>query len=105
MALYSSVDLVAECAALGVEDDGNVGRENAFAGGVALLQQFPQHVAETRHGADGQAVRLARQRRKRVIGAKDIGGAIDQKHMVVRPDIAWIGGFGGVCLGAHGSAL
>ena len=40
-------------------------------------QQLPQHVAEAEHGIELQAVGLAIDRRQRVIGAKNVGRAID----------------------------
>src|SRR5690606_37408969 len=49
----------------------------------------PQHVAETEHGVDLQAVRLAVERRQRVIGAINVGRAVHQKEM------AALGGGGG----------
>ena len=47
-----------------------------------LGQQLPQHVAEAEHGIDLQAVRLAGQRRQRVIGAEDVAGAVHQEEVV-----------------------
>ena len=47
-----------------------------------LGQQLPQHVAEAEHGIDLQAVRLAGERRQRVIGAKNVAGAVHQKEVV-----------------------
>ena len=47
-----------------------------------LGQQLPQHVAEAEHGIDLQAVRLAGERRQRVIGAEDVAGAVHQEQVV-----------------------
>ena len=47
-----------------------------------LAQQLPQHVAEAEHGVDLQAVRLAGERRQRVIGAEDVARAVDQEDVV-----------------------
>src|SRR5665213_3275542 len=50
--------------------------------GLHLGHQLPQHVAEAEHGVDLQAVGLAGERRRRVIGAEDVTGAVHQKQMV-----------------------
>ena len=47
-----------------------------------VAQELPQHVAEAEHGVDLQAVRLAGERRQRVIGAENVAGAVDQKDVV-----------------------
>ena len=47
-----------------------------------LAQQLPQHIAEAEHGVDLQTVRFSGERRERVIGAKDVGGAVDQVDVV-----------------------
>ena len=47
-----------------------------------LVEQLPQHVAEAEHGVDLQAVRLAGERRQRVVGAENVAGAVDQEDMV-----------------------
>ena len=58
----------------------------------AVANQPPEHVAEAGHGADRQPVRLARQRRQRVVRPEDVGRAIDKEHMVAAPDRAVGGG-------------
>jgi hypothetical protein len=55
-----------------------------------LAQQLPQHIAKAEHGIDLQPVGFAVQRRQRVIGAKNIGGTVNQKDVV-----AFRGGFNG----------
>ena len=47
-----------------------------------LGEQLPQHVAEAEHGIDLQPVRLAGERRQRVIGAENVGGAVHQEEVV-----------------------
>src|SRR5262249_1304796 len=42
----------------------------------------PQHVAEAEHGIDLQTVGLAVERRQRVIGAENVGRAVDQEDVV-----------------------
>ena len=44
-----------------------------------VFEQFEQHVAKAADCADGQTVTRARQRRQRMIGAKNIARAVDQK--------------------------
>jgi hypothetical protein len=50
--------------------------------GLHFSQEFPQHVAEAEHGIHLQSVRFARKRRQGVIGAEDVGGAVDQEDMI-----------------------
>ncbi|MFP3386806.1 hypothetical protein, partial [Tritonibacter sp. SIMBA_163] len=45
-------------------------------------QQLPVHVAESEHGADGQTVLLAGQRREGVEGAEDESGAVDEEEVI-----------------------
>ena len=66
-----------------IENNRKMGRLIALLWRQAFLQQLPKHVAEARHGANRQPVRLAGQGRQRVVGAKDEGGAIDQNKVVV----------------------
>ena len=47
-----------------------------------VAQKLPQHIAETKHGIELQAVRLAVDRRQRVVGAKNVTRAVDQKDVV-----------------------
>ena len=47
-----------------------------------VAQKLPQHVAEAEHGIELQPVRLAVDRRQRVIGAENVAGAVDQKDVV-----------------------
>lgn len=52
-------------------------------GGVAgFLQQLPQHVAKSRNRTNWQAIGLARQWRQGVIGAENVGRAVDEIEMV-----------------------
>jgi hypothetical protein len=101
--LVVGIELVAERDLRLVEHDRQM-RRPVVLGHVA--QQLPQHVAEAEHGIDLQPVGLAVQRRQRVIGAEDVGRAIDQKHMVafagrLGGGVYWnlggglVGGFGG----------
>ncbi len=66
-----------------------------------VAQQLPQHVAETEHGIDLQAVRFAAKRRQRVIGAEDVARSVDQKDVIAFLQSA--GGSG--CGGLRGSGL
>ena len=66
------------------------------------LQQLPQHVAEAEHGVDLQPVRLAGQRRQRVIGAEDVARAVDQEDVVALLERAGDGGVGGGGFGGRG---
>ena len=100
--LVIGVELVAE-RDLGLVEDDRQMRRPVILGHVA--QQLPQHVAEAEHGIDLQPVGFAVQRRQRVIGAENVGGTVDQEHMVA---LAWIlggawsalAGFGGTGLAA-----
>src|ERR1700686_2777075 len=47
-----------------------------------VAQKLPQHVAEAEHGIELQPVRLAVDRRQRVISAENVAGAVDQEEMV-----------------------
>ncbi len=85
--LVVGVDLVAERDGRVVEDHREMGRRLA----VGLAQQLPQHVAEAVHGPDRQAVRLARQRRQGVVGAEDVGGAVDEVDVVAGLDGTLLG--------------
>ena len=62
-----------------IEDDGQMRRPLLR---LHVAQQLPQHVAEAEHGIDLQPVRLAVERRQRVIGAEDVARAIDQEDVV-----------------------
>jgi hypothetical protein len=88
MGLVLVVERVAERLLRVIPDHRQVG------GRVALhvAQQLPQHVAEALDGAHRQAVALAGQRRQGVIGAEQIGRAVDQE----KPD-------GGAVLGQFGN--
>ncbi len=77
--LVLRIDLVAEGDFRLVEDDGQMRRPVVLR---HVAQQLPEHVAETEHRVDLQAIRLAVQGRQRVIGAEDVGGAIDQEDVV-----------------------
>ena len=77
--LVVGIELVAEGDFGLVEHDGEMGRPVVRR---HVAQQLPQHVAEAEHGIDLQAVGLAVQRRQRVIGAENVGGAVDQEDMV-----------------------
>ena len=76
------VELVAEGGRGMVEDDGEMRRRDADRRVARFLDQLPQHVAETGDGADRHAVGLARQRRQRVVGAEDVGRAVDEEEMI-----------------------
>ena len=74
-----------------------------------VVQQLPQHVAEAEHGVDLQAVRLAGERRQRVVGAEDVARAVDQEDVVAlfegTDDRGGLGGgFGGRGLCGRGLA-
>jgi hypothetical protein len=77
--LVVGIELVAESDFGFVEDDGEVGRPVVRR---HIAQQLPQHIAEAKHGVDLQPIGFAVQRRQRVIGAKNIGGTVDQKDVV-----------------------
>ena len=47
-----------------------------------VAQQLPQHVAEAEHRVELQPVGFAVDRRQRVIGAKNIAGAVDQEDVI-----------------------
>ena len=47
-----------------------------------VAQELPQHVAEAEYRVELQPVRLAVDRRQRVIGAKNVAGAIDEEDVV-----------------------
>ena len=79
-----------------VEDDGEMGRPLLR---LHVAQKLPQHVAEAEHGVELQPVRLAVDRRQRVIGAENVAGAVDQKDVV-----AFLHRLGGDRLGCAGLA-
>ena len=78
-----------------VEHHGEMGRPVAV---LHVAQELPQHVAEAEHGVDLQPVRLAVERRQRVIGAENVAGTVDQK------DVVALGFFGLCCLRGFGHA-
>ena len=47
-----------------------------------VAQELPQHVAEAEHGIELQPVRLAVDRRQRVIGAENVARAVDEKDVI-----------------------
>ena len=77
------VDLVAEAAAGGVEDHGDVV-------GVGVAQVFVQHIAEMHDDFRRHTIRFALEAlRLRIAGAREVGAkdearAVDQKHMMRR---------------------
>ena len=77
--LVIGIELVAEGDFRLVEHDRQMGRAVVRR---HVAQQLPQHVAEAEHGIDLQSVGFAIQRRQRVVGAEDIGRAVDQEDMV-----------------------
>src|SRR5262249_30143209 len=62
-----------------VEDNSEM-RRALF--GLHLLKKLPQHVAEAVYGVDMRAVRSPRLEPDRVIGAKDVAGAVHQEQMI-----------------------
>ena len=76
------VKLVAEGLRGIVEDDGEMRRRHAHVGVARILQQLPQHVAETRDGIDRQPVRLAGQWRQGMEGTEDETRAVDEEEMI-----------------------
>ena len=90
--LVVGIELVAEGDFRLVEDDGEMGRPVV---GRHVAQQLPQHVAEAEHGIDLQSVGFAVERRQRVVGAENIGGAVNQEDMVTLLERFGGGGFGG----------
>ena len=77
--LVERVDGVAERLGRMVEDDGDMGgRAVRGVGALVAFEVAEEDVAETRDRPDGQAVGFAGERRQRVIGAEDIGRAVDQ---------------------------
>ena len=76
--LVGGVDVVAKGLGACVKDHRDMGRR-FFAG---MGQFAPEKVAKPRHRAHRHAVRFARQRRQRVIGAEDEGRPIDQMQMI-----------------------
>ena len=71
------IEFVAERELALVEDDGEVRRRFAP---LHLVQELPQHVAKAGDGAGAQAIARARQRRQRVVGAKNVARAVDQEE-------------------------
>ena len=78
-ALYSRIEIGAEGLLRLVEHHGEMGRPLLR---LHVVEQLPQHVAEAEHGVDLQAVRLAGERRQRVVGAEDVARAVDQEDVV-----------------------
>src|SRR5690606_38020316 len=79
-----------ECPGRIVEDDGQMGRPVAIGAAARIAEQLPQHVAETSQCANRQAVRLARQRRQRMVGTEDVAGAVDEIEVVATLHAAWV---------------
>ena len=79
MRLVVGIKRVAERLLALVEDDRQMRRPILLR---HVAHQLPQHVAEAQHRIDLQTVGFAVQRRQRVIGAENIGRAIDQKDVV-----------------------
>ena len=77
--LVVGIELVAERDLGLVEDDRQMRRPVILR---HVAQQLPQHVAEAEHRIDLQPVGFAVQRRQRVIGAENVGGAVDQEHVI-----------------------
>ena len=77
--LVLGIHLVAERPLRFVEHDRQVGWPLLR---LHVAQELPQHVAETQHGIDLQAVRFPVKRRQCVIGAEDVGRSVDQEHVV-----------------------
>ena len=77
--LVGGIDVVPEGLRRLVEDHREM---RGLLARIGVLQQLPQHVAETLHRAHRQAVGLAGERRQRVIGAEDVAGTVDQIEMV-----------------------
>ncbi len=73
VALVIGIDVVAEIAPRGVEDDGDMIR-------IGIAQQLHQHPGETEDRVDRRAVG-AGQRADRVEGPEDEAGAVDQIEM------------------------
>ena len=72
--------------------------------GLHVVEQLPQHVAEAEHGVDLQPVRLARERRQRMVGAEDVARAVDQEDVVALFERPGNGrGLGGGSFGGGGS--
>ena len=90
--LVIGIELVAEGDLGFVEYDRQMRRPVV---GRHVAQQLPQHVAEAQHGIDLQTVGFAAQRRQRVIGAKNVGGTIDQEDMVALGELLGGDGFCG----------
>ena len=65
-----------------VENDREMGGCDAHRGIARIGDELPQHVAEAGHGADGQAVRFAGERRQRVKRAENEAGAVDEEEMI-----------------------
>ncbi len=103
MGLVVGIERVAEGRPRSVEDHRQMGRLDRGAGLLRLLQQAIEHVAEAGDGADRQAVRLAGERRQRVIGAEDVGRAVDQEEVVAGPDRTRVSAIGQS--GDHGRHL
>ncbi len=88
------VKLVAEGHFRLVEDDRQMRRPVVRR---HVPDQLPQHVAEAQHCIHLQPVGFAVQRRQCVIGAKNIGRAVDQKDVVALRQGLDGGGLGGSC--------
>src|SRR6185503_5843027 len=67
------------------EDDREMAR---FVASFGVLQKFPKHVAEAGHCAGRQPIGCARERRQRVVGAKDEARSVDEIQVITRPDAA-----------------
>ena len=76
--LVGGVDVVAEGLGTGVKDHRDMGGR-LFAG---MGQLAPEKVAKPRDRPHRHAVGFARQRRQRVIGAKDEGRSVDQMQVI-----------------------
>ncbi len=75
-------NLFAESLRRVIENDRKMRRHHTNIGAARILQQLPQHVAETRHGPNRQAVRLTRQRWQGMIGTENIARAVNEEEMI-----------------------
>ncbi len=83
LGLVGGVERVAERVGGMVEDHRHVGGR---VGALGVLDHLEDHVAEARHRAYRQPVRLARQRRQRMVGAEDEARSVDQVQPASRAE-------------------
>ena len=79
MRFVIGIEIITKCIFRLVEDDCQMGR---LLLRLHVAEELPQHVAEAEHSVDLQPVRLAGERRQRVIGAENVRRTINEQDVI-----------------------